>query len=812
MSSAAAADVIDLLSDDDDEETPTKNVSSNKRRAASSATDEHDRRVEAKLSHESISVLTDVDTNVMVLESNAKNDDDEVQIVDAVSTQLLLHATNNNNTDDDVCIVGATGPNALEDFPHSRESCVKHPFSTNHLLYCNHCYCFVCDVVASDCPCWNQHCHAKYAQPKWRRQREEWKKNKSLQQAQPFTDHAYLHSAIRTSLQRRIEATAAGQRQRQQQDAETRARIRQVARNAAQARAAMMTPPPRTMPPRGAPPPKPKRPTAPPSQTLTAMKQLSSVENRPNLPNYSVRALLDYITEQSVMSPCSLVAQPQVLSTTLQKHELESLTFMNQVETGVTNTSVVTGGWLADEVGKTRVVLALVALNPMSSAPTKQQVLQFTRANNRTPRLKVKCTVILTSTSLMKKWQDECQKHAPSLVVQCYCPAIGKMLTRKHVADADIILSSSTVTWDNDFTTNFEFHRVVVDESHLLARSSLEMARRISGHYRWCLSETLFFSGTIFDLMPQICFLSPSANWQYDKELHIALYAFRDPSKTASAKQGFYMLADVLKKCVVRHTKSQVEQTQQQDEGSQARVHPHCISSTTIYLNMTPEEQQLFGYANTASCDALDQYVQNGGSIQAVQEALLPRMKDATVANSKIHVLVADLNELRRVKRAMRVVVYTQYKAMQDACVTRLTSLGYNVYNVDGSTSAAKDRDDMICNFQRDGKPAVFVVNLRNGSDEILLDGVAQVYLMEPLLDPAAELQAVGKNGPVKRFAFRYSVESNIVELHQEITTGRISLGDESFLPPEAVKILTKGIQTQSTLGGGASSTRLLEI
>jgi non-specific serine/threonine protein kinase len=543
------------------------------------------------------------------------------------------------------------------------------------------------------------------------------------------------------------------------------------------------------------------------------------MNDRPNLQKYSVQALLDYITEQSAFQPSSLTANlsPQVFKTSLRNYQLEGLSFMTQVECEATNTSV-TGGWLADEMGlgKTAVILALAISNPMPVAPmpTTQQIAHFVRANSKSPAMKVKCTVILTSVSLMGQWEDECHKHAPSLVVVRYHPASRKQLTRQNLASADVIISTSTFQWSNDIVANFEFHRVVVDESHLLgtASANVDVARRIQGQRRWCVTGTPFTT-SVFDLMPQVSFLSPTATWKHDKDLHIALYAFRDPSNTATAKQGFYMLADVLKKCIVRHTKAQQMQAK-----SQALVLPSSTSST-IYLSMSVEEQNAFGGAN-ASTKTLERYVEYGCGMFSVQQSLLFQMKD-TIATSKIGALVADLIDLQRAEPAMRVVVYTQYKAIQDACIPKLEQLGFAVYHFNGSTSAKK-RDDMIRNFQNqlDGKPAVFVITLRSGSVGITLTSATRVYLMEPCLDPAAEIQAAGRihrlgqDRPVevKKYVFRYSVEANIVTLHQEIAAGRISLRDGSFLPPEAMKILTKGVHSRSAAIVDDSQTRMLDV
>ncbi|WOG92742.1 hypothetical protein DCAR_0312017 [Daucus carota subsp. sativus] len=74
-----------------------------------------------------------------------------------------LSVSSNADDSPDVFLVAEKGQVACRDFPHSRHSCAKYPFSTtDHESYCQLCYCFVCDVAAP-CENWDGssgHCHA----------------------------------------------------------------------------------------------------------------------------------------------------------------------------------------------------------------------------------------------------------------------------------------------------------------------------------------------------------------------------------------------------------------------------------------------------------------------------------------------------------------------------------------------------------------------------------------------------------------------------------------------------------------------------
>ena len=71
---------------------------------------------------------------------------------------------------------------------------------------------------------------------------------------------------------------------------------------------------------------------------------------------------------------------------------------------------------------------------------------------------------------------------------------------------------------------------------------------------------------------------------------------------------------------------------------------------------------------------------------------------------------------------------------------------GIDIKQFTGSTSASK-RDSEIRTFQNtsNGRPAVFVITLKSGNVGITLTAASRVYLLEPALDPAVEVQAAGR-------------------------------------------------------------------
>jgi hypothetical protein len=87
------------------------------------------------------------------------------------SSTTTTKTRTNEDADSDVEMVGP--PPEVTNFPHARFNCLVYPFKNLNKIgkktICNNCYCFVCDILASKCTSWDEHCCAentKYWQDK----------------------------------------------------------------------------------------------------------------------------------------------------------------------------------------------------------------------------------------------------------------------------------------------------------------------------------------------------------------------------------------------------------------------------------------------------------------------------------------------------------------------------------------------------------------------------------------------------------------------------------------------------------------------
>ena len=213
---------------------------------------------------------------------------------------------------------------------------------------------------------------------------------------------------------------------------------------------------------------------------------------------------------------------------------------------------------------------------------------------------------------------------------------------------------------------------------------------------------------------------------------------------------------------MIRHTKNQ------QINGDQALALPPATTST-IMLLMSQEEDRAFNYINTLP-STFSKHLREGAKIFTTQKSFLPQtakvlsdghpkelMEAYALKKSnwsrryiperltKIVALRNDLAEQRQSEPNLRAVVFTQFVDIHDACVRGLEKDGFEVYQFTGSSTSVK-RDQAIRSFQNTSsqKPAVFVITLRSGNVGITLTAASRVYLLEPCLDPAVEVQAAG--------------------------------------------------------------------
>lgn len=116
--------------------------------------------------------------------------------------------------DDECVITGSTGTHPLIDFAHARWNCCKYPVAQVPETYCQNCHCVICDVPASECELWGEHCAANPHHAEVQRQRAFKKKNgampaakcllQQLKQVYPTEVNVALKDIVLKNYQRQV--------------------------------------------------------------------------------------------------------------------------------------------------------------------------------------------------------------------------------------------------------------------------------------------------------------------------------------------------------------------------------------------------------------------------------------------------------------------------------------------------------------------------------------------------------------------------------------------------------------------------------
>eukprot|EP00037_Helgoeca_nana_P030426 m.375810 g.375810 ORF g.375810 m.375810 type:complete len:1020 (+) comp28186_c1_seq1:26-3085(+) len=440
--------------------------------------------------------------------------------------------------------------------------------------------------------------------------------------------------------------------------------------------------------------------------------------------------------------------------------------------------------------------------------------------------LKLKATLVVVPPTLIGQWKDEFNKFAPSLKVFALHGSSrqGQVGYGAAPEDADVVIVSSHSknhmatstgqmidTWHGD--VRFQFHRIIQDECHIGTHTP-----RYSP-LRWGLTGTPV-STSIFDLKRMSQTLG---HWTSGLSIRDQISRRGAASSTAFTAETFQTFVESLKRLVMLHTKDMVI------AGSNALTLPkldcatvfvelskterklydmakkHCVSKIQARVSWQGTGVDMFGFdmlANDAkqclagsfkhfeSMRGKMQQVNNYAEFEVGHEkrrshrALISKATKAIP--SKLKALLDDLLALGEVEPAFQAVVFTRSTETHARLVRLLSDHDIMSYQLASSVSM-KTRHDSIRNFQKpDGISKVMVATIRTGNVGITLTAATRVYLLEPCMDPAEEIQCAGrihrlgqtKEVFVKRFCYQDTIESAVVKLHTKIDDGSITVAN----------------------------------
>ena len=392
--------------------------------------------------------------------------------------------------------------------------------------------------------------------------------------------------------------------------------------------------------------------------------------------------------------------------------------------------------------------------------------------------------------------------------------------------DCDVLIMSPRQLAPSNFLRaqleNTEFHRLVVDESHLVGSRyhgeeiSLDYLMAVRAAHTWLLTGTPY-SSALSELGPQCALLGQDA-W---------LQSLLQEQATSSQAA-----ADTMRQLMIRHTKAQ------RIEGEAALALP-AASFRVVWLEHTNEERQLYQQhmcmtpASSSRAPPrgnvrqLLAHLEAGFTAQrlalahkytavplqpgqaSVAAASADGNEDGTtqgphISSTKYAWLEQELRTLLACESSMRVVIFTHDDDVQARLVQWLTALArsgespphWTIDDINQRTPA-RLRHRIIADFQAPlGKQAsgarLFVATLSVAAVGLTLTAASRVFLLEPTFDPSLAAQAAGRIHRlgqsreicIYQLAYKGTLDESILTTHDKIRDGSLTLTD-GRLPDE---------------------------
>eukprot|EP00455_Lapot_gusevi_P054892 TRINITY_DN8877_c0_g1_i3.p1 TRINITY_DN8877_c0_g1~~TRINITY_DN8877_c0_g1_i3.p1 ORF type:complete len:203 (-),score=79.67 TRINITY_DN8877_c0_g1_i3:218-796(-) len=140
--------------------------------------------------------------------------------------------------------------------------------------------------------------------------------------------------------------------------------------------------------------------------------------------------------------------------------------------------------------------------------------------------------------------------------------------------------------------------------------------------------------------------------------------------------------------------------------------------------------------------------------------------------DGKLKVLLQELQDMRERDPSAKALVFTQFNDSLEWLKRELTRARVVFRTITGSMSA-NQRQRQLEGFQKDPGGSVFLLSVRTGAVGLTLTAANYVFMLEPCLNPALELQArnrvyrMGQTKPVfiKKLIMQDTLEEKILDI-----------------------------------------------
>ena len=399
------------------------------------------------------------------------------------------------------------------------------------------------------------------------------------------------------------------------------------------------------------------------------------------------------------------------------------------------------GGILADEMGLGKTI----------------QIISFLLSE------KDKKSLVVTPTSLIYNWKDEFERFAPTLKIGVIH---GDKKSREKVFldidEYDVILTTyGTLRRDFNLYNNKTFDFVIIDEGQNIKNPDAESTikvKGIKGKIKFALTGTPM-ENNLMELWSIFDFIMP--DYLYTKEKFKESYITSKDTRLEDLKTLIHLfILRRTKKDVLKELPDKIEKKflVEMTEGQRA-IYKNYIKEVKKNLKDNKENKiTIFSYLTKLRQLCLD------------PSLIIDNYK---LGSGKLKIAMSLIEEA--IKNNKKILLFSQFTSVLKNISNILESKNIKYMYLDGSTKA-KERVDMVKEFNEDSSIKIFLISLKAGGTGLNLTSANMVIHFDPWWNPTVEDQAtdrahrLGQKNIVEviKLVSKGTIEEKIVELKED--------------------------------------------
>lgn len=445
------------------------------------------------------------------------------------------------------------------------------------------------------------------------------------------------------------------------------------------------------------------------------------------------------------------------------------------------------GACLADDMGLGKTIQVIALLLRLKHGPEGQKDQQS------------RPSLIIAPASLLANWKSELSRFAPSLRPAFLHPSETPATEWKDAAAAEKLLAGKDVALTTygqaarlEWIAGLEWRVIVLDEAQAIKNPEAKQTRalkRLRSRARIALSGTPV-ENRLGDLWSLYDFLNPGLLGK-PSEFSRCVKALQN-----APIPDFAPLRRLVRPYLLRRLKT--DRSIIADLPDKTDLRAWCW--------LSKKQAALYEASVSELAEKLES-ITEGIRRRGLVLAFLMRFKQ--ICNHPSHWLgdgafhAEDSGKFKRLEelceeiasRQEKALVFTQFREMTEPLAGRLREVfGRSGLVLHGST-AVKERQQLVQNFQRDDGPPFFVLSLKAGGTGLNLTAASHVIHFDRWWNPAVENQATDR-------AFRIGQKKNVL-VHKFVCRGTIEERIDQLL-------MEKKALADSVLGTEAGTEKLL--